>query len=98
MKSGIGFAMWVARHAVVLLAVVSLTGCLEEDKKDEQQPTEQPTNEPPAPPIHPHRHLKLCRSNDLPISFRNQQDDLRLGYPSPISFRLLSHQRRQEPN
>src|SRR3954467_11167779 len=50
MKSGLGFAMWVARHAVVLMAVVSLTGCLEEDKKDEQQPTEQPTNEPPAPP------------------------------------------------
>jgi hypothetical protein len=50
MKSGIGFAMWVARHAVVLLAVVSLTGCLEEDKKDEAQPAEQPTNEPPAPP------------------------------------------------
>lgn len=50
MKSGIGFAMWVARHAVVLLAVVSLSGCLEEDKKDEQQPTEQPTTEPPAPP------------------------------------------------
>jgi hypothetical protein len=49
MKSGIGFAMWVARHAVVLLAVVSLTGCLEEDKKDEQ-PVEQPTSEPPAPP------------------------------------------------
>ena len=50
MKSGIGFAMWMARHAVVLVAVVSLAGCLEEDKKDEQQPTEQPTNEPPAPP------------------------------------------------
>jgi hypothetical protein len=50
MKSGIGFAMWLARHAVVLLAVFSLTGCLEEDKKDEQQPTEQPTTEPPAPP------------------------------------------------
>jgi hypothetical protein len=50
MKSGIGFAMWMARHAVVLVAVVSLTGCLEEDKKDAQQPIEQPTNEPPAPP------------------------------------------------
>ena len=49
MNSGIGFAMWVARHAVVLLAVISLTGCLEEDKKEEQ-PVEQPTNEPPAPP------------------------------------------------
>ena len=51
MKSGIGFAMWVARHAVVLLAVVSLTGCLEEKKEDDGPTTiELPTNEPPAPP------------------------------------------------
>jgi hypothetical protein len=51
MKSGIGFAMWVARHAVVLLAVVSLTGCLEEKKADEGPTTiELPTTEPPVPP------------------------------------------------
>jgi hypothetical protein len=51
MKSGIGFAMWVARHAVVLLAAVSLTGCLEENKQDESTgQIELPTNEPPPPP------------------------------------------------
>jgi hypothetical protein len=43
---------WVARHALVLLVAVSLAGCLEDDKDEEQQPTEQPTNEPPpAPPV-----------------------------------------------
>ena len=29
MKSAFGFAAWVVRHALVLLVVVSLTGCLE---------------------------------------------------------------------
>ena len=48
MMSAVG---WVARHALVLLVAVSLAGCLEDDKDEEQQPTEQPTNEPPpAPP------------------------------------------------
>jgi hypothetical protein len=53
MNKAIGFATWVARHAVVLLMAVSLAGCLEEDKKDDpSQPAEQPTNEPPpAPPV-----------------------------------------------
>ena len=51
MKNAIGFATWVARHAVVLLVAVSLAGCLEEDKQeDPSQPAEQPTNEPPPPP------------------------------------------------
>lgn len=51
MKRGIGFAMWVARQAVVLLAVVSLTGCLQEDKQqDGPQQIELPANEPPPPP------------------------------------------------
>jgi hypothetical protein len=49
MKSSIGFATWIARHAVVLLVAVSLAGCLEEEKEDPSQPTEQPTNEPPPP-------------------------------------------------
>jgi hypothetical protein len=48
MMSAVG---WVARHALVLLVAVSLAGCLEDDKGEEQQPTEQPTSEPPpAPP------------------------------------------------
>jgi hypothetical protein len=52
MKSGIGFAMWVARHAVVLLAVASLTGCLQEEKEDSDGPRqiELPSSEPPPPP------------------------------------------------
>jgi len=50
MKNSIGFATWVARHALVVLMAVSLAGCLEEDKEDTSQPTEQPTNEPPPPP------------------------------------------------
>lgn len=51
MKSAFGFAAWVVRHGLVLFVVVSLTGCLEQGKDDEEQPTEQPTNEPPpAPP------------------------------------------------
>jgi Putative Ig domain len=50
MKSSIGFATWVARHAVVLLVAVSLAGCLEEKEEDSSQPTEQPTEQPPPPP------------------------------------------------
>lgn len=51
MKSAFGIAAWVVRHALVLLLVVSLTGCLEQEKDDAEQPAEQPTNEPPpAPP------------------------------------------------
>lgn len=51
MKSAVGIAASVVRHALVLLWVVSLTGCLEQEKEDEGQPAEQPINEPPpAPP------------------------------------------------
>ena len=51
MKNAIGFATWVARHAVVLLMAVSLAGCQEDEEKTPEQPVEQPTNEPPpAPP------------------------------------------------
>ena len=51
MNSSIGFATWVARHAVVLLLAVSLTACnQEEEKEDPSQPAEQPTNQPPPPP------------------------------------------------
>ena len=37
MKNVFGFATWVARHALVLLVAVSLAGCLEEDKQDEEE-------------------------------------------------------------
>ena len=49
MKKVFGLASWVVRHALVLFVAVSLAGCLEEDKKDTEQPTEQPTtvNTPP---------------------------------------------------
>lgn len=49
MKKVFGLASWVVRHALVLFVAVSLAGCLEEDKKDTEQPTEQPTtiNSPP---------------------------------------------------
>jgi hypothetical protein len=52
MKNVFGFATWAARHALVLLVAVSLAGCLEEKKDDEDpsQPVEQPTNAPPPPP------------------------------------------------
>jgi hypothetical protein len=49
MKKVFGLASWVVRHALVLFVAVSLAGCLEEDKKDTEQPTERPTtvNTPP---------------------------------------------------
>lgn len=50
MKSAFGFAACVVRHALVLFVVVSLTGCLEQEKEDEGQPTEEPANEPPPEP------------------------------------------------
>ncbi len=50
MKNTIGFAARLVRYALVLLLAVSLTGCLEEDKEEVEQPAEQPTNEPPPPP------------------------------------------------
>jgi hypothetical protein len=50
MKSAIGLAAWVVRHALVLLLAVSLTGCLEEEKEDTQQPTGQPSTEGPNTP------------------------------------------------
>jgi Putative Ig domain len=48
MKSALGLASWVVRHALVLFVAVSLAGCLEEDKKDTEQPTEQPSTQPPT--------------------------------------------------
>ncbi|HKU16591.1 MAG TPA: putative Ig domain-containing protein [Steroidobacteraceae bacterium] len=53
MKSAIGFAAWAVRHALVLLLAFSLTGCLEEEKEDAEQPAGQSTAEPPpaAPPV-----------------------------------------------
>jgi hypothetical protein len=50
MNRTIGFAGWIARHALMVLLAASLAGCLEDKKEDEEQPTEQPTNEPPPPP------------------------------------------------
>jgi Putative Ig domain./Fibronectin type III domain. len=47
MKSAIGLAAWLARHAVVVLMAVSLAGCLEDKKDETDQPTEQPTTAPP---------------------------------------------------
>lgn len=48
MKSAIGLAAWIARHAVVLLLAVSLAGCLDDKKDETDPPTEQPTTAPPV--------------------------------------------------
>ena len=54
MKNVIGFATWVARHAVVLLVAVSLAGCLEETRKTKirrSRRSSPPTSPRRAPPV-----------------------------------------------